>query len=61
MTDKLTIAGKEFTSRLILGTGKYRSMDEMVGAVEASGTEMITVALRRLNLDGEWLSQVYNI
>ena len=51
MTDKLTIAGKEFTSRLILGTGKYRSMAEMVGAVEASGTEMITVALRRLNLD----------
>jgi thiazole synthase len=51
MTDKLTIAGKEFTSRLILGTGKYRSMEEMVGAVEASGTEMITVALRRLNLD----------
>jgi thiazole synthase len=47
----LNIAGKEFTSRLILGTGKYRSMEEMVSAVEASGTEMITVALRRLDLD----------
>jgi thiazole synthase len=51
MQEPLAIAGKEFTSRLILGTGKYRSMEEMVGAVEASGTEMITVALRRLDLD----------
>jgi len=51
MEDKLIIAGKEFRSRLILGTGKYRSMEEMVAAVEASGTEMITVALRRLDLD----------
>ncbi len=51
MTQSLNIAGREFTSRLILGTGKYRTMDEMVGAVEASGTEMITVALRRLDLD----------
>jgi len=48
---KLNIAGREFTSRLILGTGKYRSMDEMVSAIETSGTEMITVALRRLDLD----------
>ena len=51
MPPPLTIAGKEFKSRLILGTGRYRSMEEMVGAIEASGTEMITVALRRLNLD----------
>ena len=51
MQEPLVIAGKEFTSRLILGTGKYRSMEEMVGAVEASGAEMITVALRRLDLD----------
>ena len=49
--DTLIIAGREFKSRLILGTGKYRSMEEMVSAVEASGTEMITVALRRLDLD----------
>ncbi|MBI4282556.1 MAG: thiazole synthase [Chloroflexi bacterium] len=51
MVANLTIAGKQFTSRLILGTGKYRSMEEMVSAIEASGTEMITVALRRLDLD----------
>ena len=51
MHDPLTIAGKEFTSRLILGTGRYRTMEEMVSAVEASGTEGITVALRRLDLD----------
>ena len=51
MSDNLIIAGKEFKSRLILGTGRYRTMEEMVSAVEASGTEMITVALRRLDLD----------
>ena len=51
MEDQLTIAGKTFRSRLILGTGKYRTMDDMVHAVEASGTQMITVAIRRLDLD----------
>ena len=51
MSDNLVIAGKEFKSRLILGTGRYRTMEDMVAAVEASGTEMITVALRRLDLD----------
>jgi thiazole synthase len=51
MSASLNIAGREFTSRLILGTGKYRTMDDMVGAIEASGTEMITVAIRRLDLD----------
>ena len=51
MSDPLIIAGKEFKSRLIVGTGKYRSMEEMVEAIEASGTEMITVAIRRLDLD----------
>jgi len=49
--DPLTIAGKTFRSRLILGTGKYRSMDEQRAAIEASGAEMITVAIRRLPLD----------
>ena len=49
--DPLVISGKQFSSRLILGTGKYRSMEDMVSAVEASGTEIITVALRRLDLD----------
>ena len=51
MTDSLTIAGKQFSSRLILGTGRYRSMEDMVSAIEACGTEIITVALRRLELD----------
>jgi thiazole synthase len=47
----LVIAEKEFRSRLFLGTGKYRNYDEMNAALEASGSELITVALRRLNLD----------
>ncbi len=51
MADELLIGGKSFSSRLILGTGRYRTMEEMVLAVEASGTEMITVAIRRLDLD----------
>jgi thiazole synthase len=45
------IAGKQFTSRLIVGTGKYKSGDETAVAVEASGAEMVTVAVRRVNLD----------
>jgi thiazole synthase len=49
--DPLIIAGKQFRSRLIAGTGKYRSMDEMRDAIEASGAEMVTVAIRRLPLD----------
>ena len=48
---KLKIAGREFRSRLILGTGKYKDADTMVRALEASGTEMVTVALRRVSLD----------
>jgi thiazole synthase len=51
MSDELLIGGKRFKSRLILGTGRYRTMEDMVQAVEASGTEMITVAIRRLDLD----------
>ena len=51
MSDELIIGGKTFNSRLIVGTGRYRTMEEMVSAVEASGTEMITVASRRLELD----------
>lgn len=49
-TDKLVIAGREFNSRLIIGTGKYRSNEEMVDAFERSGADMITVAVRRVNL-----------
>ena len=51
MLDELVIGGRTFRSRLIVGTGRYRTMAEMVAAVEASGTEMITVAIRRLDLD----------
>ena len=51
MSDELIIGGKTFNSRLLVGTGRYRTMEEMVAAVEASGTEMITVAIRRLDLD----------
>jgi len=47
---KFTIAGKEFSSRLMVGTGKYASNEQMVAALEASGAEIITVAVRRVNL-----------
>lgn len=49
--DALVIAGREFRSRLILGTGKYRSGEETARAIAASGAEMVTVAVRRVNLD----------
>lgn len=48
--DPLIIAGKEYTSRLIIGTGKYESYAQNAAALEASGAEIITVALRRVNL-----------
>src|SRR5215216_2586869 len=51
VSDKLMIAGHAFSSRLIIGTGKYRSHDEMRSAHEASGAEMVTVAVRRVPLD----------
>lgn len=47
----LRIAGKEFTSRLIVGTGKYRDNETMMRAIRASGAEMVTVAVRRVSLD----------
>ena len=47
----LTIAGKTFGSRLMVGTGKYRNSEEMNAAFEASGAEIITVALRRIDFD----------
>ena len=49
--DPLVIAGREFRSRLIVGTGKYRSGEETARAIAASGAEMVTVAVRRVNLD----------
>jgi len=50
MPDQLVIAGRAFASRLIVGTGKYRSFPEMARAHQASGAEMVTVAVRRVNL-----------
>src|ERR1700681_4607600 len=50
MADNLIIAGREFHSRLIVGTGKYRSFQEMARCHAASGAGMVTVAVRRLNL-----------
>ena len=50
MTDQLVIAGRAFNSRLIVGTGKYRTFDEMRRAHRASGADMVTVAVRRVNL-----------
>src|SRR5882762_4395355 len=49
--DKLVIAGVELRSRLFLGTGKYQDDASMLAALEASGCELVTVALRRLDLD----------
>src|SRR5229473_2454597 len=50
MPDNLVIAGRAFNSRLIVGTGKYRSFQEMARAHAASGADMVTVAVRRVNL-----------
>ncbi|MBU53910.1 MAG: thiazole synthase [Deltaproteobacteria bacterium] len=49
--DALVIAGKSFRSRLMVGTGKYNSPEETVAALDASGAEIVTVAIRRLDLD----------
>src|SRR2546423_15333514 len=51
LTDQFKVAGKAFNSRLIIGTGKYRSYEEMKAAHRASGAEMVTVAVRRVPLD----------
>ena len=48
--DTWTVAGRSFRSRLIVGTGKYKSLEETAAAIEASGAEMVTVAVRRVNL-----------
>jgi thiazole synthase len=50
MSDTLTIAGRTFQSRLFVGTGKYRSNQEMARCHEASGSEVVTLAVRRVNL-----------
>lgn len=49
-SDPLLIAGKEYRSRLLVGTGKYKDLDETARAIEASGAEIITIAVRRTNI-----------
>ncbi len=61
--DKLSIGGREFSSRLFLGTGKFRSNNEMKKAIAASGTEMVTVAMKRIDLkdkDDDMLRHILN-
>jgi thiazole synthase len=53
MQDTLTVAGRDFGSRLFLGTGKFPSNDSLRAAIAASGTEMVTVALRRVDLGSD--------
>ncbi|HZQ34328.1 MAG TPA: thiazole synthase, partial [Dehalococcoidia bacterium] len=48
MDDLLTIAGKTFRSRLMVGTGRHRSADELRASLDASGAEIVTVAIGRL-------------
>ncbi|MDH4192121.1 MAG: thiazole synthase, partial [Betaproteobacteria bacterium] len=48
--DKFVIAGKTYSSRLLIGTGKYRDFTQTRAAVEASGAEIVTVAIRRMNI-----------
>ncbi len=49
-TDTFTVAGREFRSRLLVGTGKYKDLDETRRAIEASGAEIVTIAVRRTNI-----------
>ncbi|MEQ1840031.1 MAG: thiazole synthase, partial [Verrucomicrobiales bacterium] len=53
MSPALVIADRTFQSRLMLGTGKFSSNESMRDALEASGTEIVTVALRRADLSGK--------
>ena len=53
MQDALTIAGRAYSSRLLVGTGKYKDFDQTRAAIEASGAEIVTVAIRRTNIGQE--------
>ncbi|NIO06441.1 MAG: thiazole synthase, partial [Deltaproteobacteria bacterium] len=50
MDDTFELAGKTYRSRLIVGTGKYKDFHETRRAIEASGAEIVTVAVRRVNI-----------
>jgi thiazole synthase len=60
MSDPLIIAGREFGSRLFLGTAGYPNRKLMLDAIAASGTEMVTASIRRISLAGEDESLVRN-
>ena len=49
-SDSMVVAGKAYNSRLLVGTGKYKDMDETRRAIEASGAQIVTVAIRRTNI-----------
>ena len=49
-SDNLIMGGKSYSSRLLIGTGKYKDFDETRRAVEASGAQIVTVAIRRTNI-----------
>ena len=53
MKDKFVVAGKKFNSRLIVGTGKYKNMSECAKAVKLSGADIVTVAVRRVNISNK--------
>ena len=53
MSDKLLVANKKFSSRLIVGTGKYRNMSECARAIKFSGADIVTVAVRRVNISNK--------
>mgnify|MGYP001486595764 FL=1 len=53
MKDKFIVAGKKFKSRLIVGTGKYKNMSECAQAVKLSGADIVTVAVRRVNISNK--------
>ena len=59
MNKKLILDGKEYASRLILGTGKYRDFEETKSAIVASECQMVTVAIRRINLGQD--KQAHNL
>ena len=50
MNDPLLIAGREYSSRLLVGTGKYKDFAETRAALDASGAQIVTVAVRRVNI-----------
>ena len=61
MKDQLIIAKKKFNSRLIVGTGKYKNMKECAKAVKLSGAEIVTVAVRRVNISDKKKTIAYGL